>query len=207
MLVGVYGGQQGITALTVISVGLNLMTLAAGRRLPGADWPRATRLIAWYLPGAVLGALLLKVASPTLLELLITVGVFAAILTRLLPALAALRLPMAPAGLLAGAFGMSTGVSGPPFIVHLLHEGLPPQRMRATLAAIFLVTAALGLVILVAVGAFSLPGAIAVLLAATAAGHLLGRRVFARLSPGGYERLVLATMGASAVATLALLAT
>lgn len=207
MLVAAYGGGPGISALTLLSVGLNLMTLATERRRPAGDWRRGTTLVAWYLPGSVLGAVLLEAASASLLEAAIALGVIAAIAVRLTPAAASLHLPAAPAGLLAGAFGTSTGVSGPPFIVHLLGAGLTPARMRDTLAGMFLATALLSLGTLAAVGVLSFPGDLLPLLAAMAAGHLLGRRVFARLGPVGYERLVLTTMGASALATLLLLAT
>ena len=49
--------------------------------------------------------------------------------------------------------------------------------------------------------------ALPVLAVAAAAGHLLGRGLFARMGPVAYERVVLATMATSALATLVLLAT
>ncbi len=205
MLVAAYGGEQGISTLTVLSIVLNLMTLVTERRRPDGDWQRGARLIAWYVPGSFLGALLLQVASPALLKIVIAVGVTAAIVTRLAPNVAKLRLPAAPAGLLGGAFGTSTGVSGPPFIVHLLGAGLAPARMRDTLAAIFLATAVIALGTLAVVGVFSLPGDLLWLALAMAAGQVAGRRVFARLSPAGYERVVLATMAAAVASTLILL--
>lgn len=207
MLVSAYGGEQGVSALTLLSIGLNLMTLVTERRRPVADWPRATLLIAWFLPGSVLGALLLDVASETLLEVVIAVGVLTAILTRVVPATASLRLPAAPAGLLAGIFGTSTGVSGPPFIVHLLGRGLTPVAMRDTLAAMFLATAVLSLGTLAVVGVFTLPGDLVPLALAMALGQVFGRSVFARLGPTAYGRLVLATLGSSAAATLVLIVT
>jgi len=206
VLVGAYGGAEGISALTLISVAVNLLTLATEGRRPAGDWPRAALLVAWFVPGAVLGALVLRVASQGLLELLVALSVLLAITARLLPASRELRLPAAPAGVIAGVFGMSTGVSGPPLIVHLLHTGIAPLRMRDTLAAIFLATAAIGLGVLAAVGVLALPGDLPLLLAATAVGHVLGRRAFSRMGPVAYERVVLATMGASALATLVLLA-
>lgn len=207
VLVGAYGGAEGISALTLISVAVNLLTLATEGRRPAGDWPRAALLVAWFVPGAVLGALVLRVASQGLLEVLVAVSVLLAIAARVLPAGRELRLPAAPAGIIGGAFGMSTGVSGPPMILHLLHTGASPLRMRDTLAAIFLCTAILGLGVLAVVGVLALPGDLPLLFAATAAGHVLGRRVFGRMGPLAYERVVLATMGASALATLLLLAT
>jgi len=206
VLVGAYGGEQGISALTLISIAVNLLTLTTEGRRPAGDWRLAALLVAWFLPGAVVGALVLRVASQELLEVLVAVSVLVAIAARLLPASRELRLPAAPAGVLAGAFGMSTGVSGPPLLAHLLHAG-SPLRTRDTLATIFLATAILGLAVLAVVGALTLPGDLGLLLAATAAGHVLGRRIFGSMGPVGYERVVLATMAASALATLVLLVT
>jgi uncharacterized membrane protein YfcA len=180
------------------------MTLATERRRPNGDWSRGVRLVAWYVPGSFLGALLLAVASARLLDVVIALGVVAAIITRLTPSLAAVRLAVAPAGLLAGAFGTATGLSGPPVIVHLLGAGLPPARMRDTLAGIFLCTAVIALGTLAVVGVFSLPGELPWLALAMAAGHVAGRRIFARLTPTGYERVVLATMAAAVVSTVIL---
>ncbi len=205
MLVGAYGGEQGISTLTVLSILLNLMTLATERRRPDGDWARGARLIAWYVPGSFLGALLLQVASPAVLKIVIAGGISAAIFTRMSPRVADLHLAAAPAGLLGGAFGTSTGVSGPPFIVHLLGAGLGPARMRDTLAGCFLATAVIALGTLAVVGVLSLPGDLLWLALAMAAGQVAGRRVFAQLSPAGYERLVLATMAAAVASTLILL--
>ena len=163
--------------------------------------------MACFVPGAVVGALVLRVAPRELLEVLVATSVLGAIAARLLPASRELQLPAVPAGVLGGVFGMSTGISGPPLAMHLLHTGSPPLRIRDTLAAIFLCTAVLGLGVLAVVGVLAFPDALAVLFGATAAGHVLGRRVFGRMGPVAYERVVLATMGASALATLVLLAT
>ena len=207
MLVGAYGGEVGISTLTLVSIAVNVLTLATEGRRPAGDWRLAALLVACFVPGAVVGALVLKVASQDTIEVLIAVGVLGAIGARVLPASKELPLPAVPAGLLSGAFGMSTGVSGPPLILHLLRTGATPLRMRDTLATIFLATAFLGLAILAVVGVLAFPGALPLLFAATAAGHVLGRRVFGRMGPVTYERVVLGTMAASALATLALLAT
>lgn len=206
-LVGAYGSAEGISALTVISVGVNVLTLATERRRPAGDWPLAGRLIALYVPGAALGALVLRVASQDVLDVLVAVAVLGAIVLRLLPDRRELRLGVTPAGLLAGAFGITTGVSGPPIVLHLLHTGSPPERTRDTLAGIFLLTAAVSLVILPIAGVFSLPSTVPGLFGGVVVGHLLGRGVFARMGPGTYERVVLATLACSALATLALLVT
>jgi len=207
VLVGAYGAAEGISALTLISIAVNAQTLATEGRRPAGDWRLAGLLVAWFVPGAVLGALVLRVASQQLVEVLVAVSVLGAITARVLPAGRRFKLPAAPAGLLAGVFGMSTGVSGPPLVLHLLYAGSPPPRTRDTLAAVFLATAVLGLAVLAVVGVLALPGRLWLLFVAAAAGHVLGRCMFHQVGPVAYERLVLATMGASAMATLVLLAT
>ena len=207
VLVGAYGPAVGITTLTLISVAINVMTLATEGRRPAGDWPRVTVLILAVLPGAALGAALLKFADQQVIELMIAVGVLAAIAARLLPSRRALPLAAVPAGVLSGAFGVSTGIGGPPLILHLLHVGMAPLRMRDTLAAVFLFTALLGLASFVAIGVWALPEGLLLLVVATAVGHVMGRRVFARMGPKAYERVVLGTMAVSAAATLVLLST
>ena len=207
VLVGAYGGAEGISALTLISVAINLLTLATEGRRPVGDWRLAALLATWYIPGAVIGALVLRVVSQGGLEVLVAATVLGAIAVRLAPGGRQLRLPAMPAGTLAGVFGTSTGLSGPPLVLHLLHAGSSPLRSRDTLAAIFLTTALLSLGVLAVVGVLALPGDLGLLFAAPAVGHLLGRGVFARLGPVGYERVALATMGTSALASLALVVT
>ncbi len=207
VLVGAYGGAAGISALTLVSIGVNVLTLATERRPLAGDWPRAALLVGCYLPGAALGALVLRVADPGLLDVLVAGSVLLAVASRLLPDGRQVVLPAAPAGLVAGTFGMATGVSGPPLLLHLLHRGASPERTRDTLAAIFLATGVLGLGILALAGVLELPDAIGLLFLAVAVGHVLGRRLFARMGPTAYERVVLATMAASALASLVLVAT
>ncbi len=207
MLVGAYGSVEGVSALTLLSIAVNVLTLGTEGRRPAGDWRLAALLVACFVPGAVLGALVLRVASVELVEVLIAVSVLGAITARVLPASRKLKLPAVPAGVLAGLFGTSTGVSGPPLVLHLLHAGSSPLRSRDTLAAIFLATAILGLGVLAVVGVLALPGGLGLLFAAAAAGQVLGRCVFGHMGPIAYERVALAAMGASAMATLALLAT
>lgn len=205
VLVGAYGSGEGISTLTVVSVAVNLLTLLTERRPPAGDRALALRLIALYVPGAVLGALVLRVAAQPVLDALVAVAVLGAIALRVLPVGRELELGARTAGVLAGAFGVSTGISGPPLVLHLLHTRSPPLRTRDTLALVFLATAAIGLVVLVLAGVFALPAVTPLLVVAVVAGHLVGRGIFAGLGPAAYERLVLATMALSALVTLALL--
>jgi hypothetical protein len=75
--------------------------------------------------------------------------------------------------------------------------------MRDTLAAIFIVEAALGLPVLLVTETFTVPAAAWVLLGAGVAGQVLGRRAFAWLRGERYERAVLAVLALSALGALA----
>jgi uncharacterized membrane protein YfcA len=106
------------------------------------------------------------------------------------------------AGLASGTLSTSTGVSGPPLIFHLLARGLPPARMRDTLAAIFASLGAIGLVPLALTGSLDVPSGMLVLLAAALVGQVLGRRVFRWMAPSAYEPVVLAVLAAAAAIAL-----
>nr|MBA3328193.1 hypothetical protein [Solirubrobacterales bacterium] len=68
---------------------------------------------------------------------------------------------------------------------------------------VFLALGVLSAVALLVAGAFDLPAALVVLAAAGAAGHVLGRRLFARLRPERHERLIVAVLALTALAALA----
>jgi uncharacterized protein len=113
------------------------------------------------------------------------------------------RARTAAAGLASGALSTSTGVGGPPLVFHLLARGLAPTVMRDTLAVAFLAAAALAGAVLAAAGAFKLPDGMPLLIAATAVGYFIGRRVFAALYGERYERVVLVVLALTALAALA----
>jgi hypothetical protein len=100
------------------------------------------------------------------------------------------HVPAWAAGLAAGALSTSTSTNGPPMLLHLLGRGATPVQVRDTLTACFVGLAPIGAIALFATGDPELPDrALALgLLPAVVAGHLVGRRAFARLSEGGrYE--------------------
>jgi uncharacterized protein len=75
-------------------------------------------------------------------------------------------------------------------LLHLLGRGVSPEQLRDTLTVSFLGLSVVGVVALVVTGTPAVPDGVlvAALLPAVAIGHLLGRRVFARLAAGGrYE--------------------
>ena len=103
-------------------------------------------------------------------------------------------MPAWAAGLAAGALTTSTSTNGPPMLLHLLGRGATPEQVRDTLTVCFVGLAAIGALALFGTGDPELPGRDAgrsVCVPAVLAGHLVGRRAFARLAEGGRYELVL----------------
>ena len=99
------------------------------------------------------------------------------------------------AGLASGTLSTSTGISGPPLIFHLLARGLPPARMRDTLAAIFLSLGAIGLIPLAITGSLDVPDGMPLLAGLRARGPGRGPPpVRADAAPAYYEPVVLGVL-------------
>jgi uncharacterized membrane protein YfcA len=222
VLVALLGPVPAIGALTVLPPVVNALTLAGERRRPQVLGADAARLVAWALPGLVLGALALRELPEDALRAAVGAAVLAALALRAWgprppgaaaatprrPRGAAAAAPRRPrgaaaaAGAASGALSTSVGLSGPPLVLYLLARGASPAQQRDTLAAIFLALAALGLVALLALGTFVLPAETPALLAAAVCGQLAGRTIFRRLHADGHERAVLAVLVATALGAL-----
>jgi len=218
LLVAVLGPRTAVSTMVVLSLAVNVLTIAGERRRPDVLVGEALALVAWTLPGLVLGVVALRALPARALEVLVAIVVLAAVGLRLRlragpgprvraspPPRAAPAPPAgrtAAAGLASGALSTSTGVGGPVIVVHLLGRGLAPPALRDTLAAVFLGGGVLSLGVLLASRTFDLPPALPLLLAATVAGHLVGRRAFAALGEATYERAVLALLAVTALAAL-----
>jgi uncharacterized protein len=208
LLLALIGPEQAVTASSILGCLLSGFLLVGERRRPDPAWPEARALVAWSLPGLAAGAVAVRVLSVQVLSLAMGAAVLGGLLLRARARRAGPRpVPVwsAPvAGVTSGLFGTATGISGPPLIFHLLARGLAPPRMRDTLAAVFCALGGLGIVALVAAGSFELPSGMALLVVAALVGQVLGRRVFARLSGGAYEPVVLGVLAvAAAIAIVA----
>jgi uncharacterized protein len=206
LLLALLGPQQAVTSSSILGLLLSGVLLVGEGRRPAVARRDAALLVAFSLPGLVLGAIAVSTLSVQVLALVMAVGVFAGLAVRVRSRHAGVR-PAARwsaplAGLASGTLSTSTGISGPPLIFHLLARGLPPARMRDTLAAIFFSLGAIGLIPLAITGSLDVPSGMALLLAAALAGQVLGRRVFARMHPGHYEPVVLGVL--TVAATIAL---
>src|SRR3954468_8331032 len=190
--------EQAVGLLIVLGTEVNVLTLATERRRPQPLWRRCAVMLAWAAPGALAGVAVLRALPPVGLQVAVTLGVLGTLAARHAaggrPRAAAagrhLHVPAWLAGISAGALTTSTTTSGPPLLLHLLGRGASPEQVRDSLTVCFLGLSVLGVLALAVTGTPAVPDGllVAALLPAVALGHLLGRRVFARLAAGGrYE--------------------
>jgi uncharacterized membrane protein YfcA len=208
ILFALLGPREAVTAGVIVGVLLNGLTLATERRRPQVLVRDAVALVAWSLPGIVLGVLALRSVPERALSVLVALAVFAGLALRVRDRRA--HAPPRPrpwhvpaAGFSAGALSTSTSLSGPPLVFCLLARAARPEQLRDTLAAIFVVESVLALPALLATGTFDMPPAIGALLLAGLAGQLLGRRAFGWLRGERYEAAVLAALALTALVALA----
>jgi uncharacterized protein len=198
LLLALIGPQQAVTASSILGFLLSGVLLMGEGRRPDVATRDASILVACSLPGLVLGAIAVSTFSVQALSLVMAVGVATGLVVRLCARRSAPRevgrwsAPLA--GRASGALSTSTGISGPPLIFHLLARGLPPARMRDTLAAVFLSLGAIGLIPLAITGSLDVPDGMPLLLACALVGQVAGRRLFARMSSGVYEPVVLGVL-------------
>jgi uncharacterized membrane protein YfcA len=194
----------------VLGLIVNLMTLGTEGRRPRPLVRDSLVILAWAVPGVVAGVAALQALGSTVLQIGVTLGVFATLAVR---ALARRRAhgPGEPpgwaapaAGFASGALTTSTNTAGPPVVLYALARGATPVETRDTLTATFIGLAVLGGAALAAGGA-DLPeaAALAALTPAAVVGHLLGRPVFARIAEDRYEPVLTAVLVATALAGLA----
>jgi uncharacterized membrane protein YfcA len=211
LLFALLGPEQAVATGGVISAVINIVTLGGERRRPAPLERDAAVLCICSIPGLLVGAVAVRVLPTHVLLLIVAAGVLAGLAVRLRAARRAV-LRIAPAwsaplaGLASGLLSTSTGLSGPPIILHLVGRGITPTRMRDTFAVVFLVQGILGIGALAVAGSLHLPGALWILILAGLAGQVLGRGVFARLDAARYEKVVLVVLaGAALVAVVSAL--
>lgn len=207
--------DEAVTTLLLLGLWLNLLVLFGERRRAEPLADELKRLIAWAVPGLVVGVIVLALLERPELQVAVGVLVIAAVGLRMGGGVeagegepsAALR---AATGFSTGVLTTTTGTSGPPLVLWLERIGATPGELRDTLGASFLVLDVLGAAALLVPGGadLSLDAAHSVVLVAvTLVGQLLGKAIFARLRQEAFRRvaflLVLATGLASIVAGIA----
>jgi uncharacterized membrane protein YfcA len=201
---------QAVVLLILLGLLVNLMTLGTEGRRPQPLVRDSLTMLAWAVPGVLVGALALRVLDKTALQVGVTFGVFATLAVRRRDAGAGAGEPpwwAAPAtGFASGALTTSTNTAGPPVVLYMLARGAPPVQTRDTLTTTFVGYSLLGLAALALSGTKgALPhwDALAALVPAVVVGHLAGRPVFARIAEERYEPVLTAVLIATALAGLA----
>lgn len=195
--------EEAVGLLIVLGTLVNVLTLATERRRPRPVLRECAVILAFALPGAVVGVAILRALDPVALQVAVSLGVVATLIAR---RLAKRRTPAwagPVAGLAAGALSTSTTTAGPPMIVYLLGRGLEPAQVRDTVPVCFLGLGAVGAFALWATdttGAVPDAGLVAVLVPVVIAGHLAGRPLFAALVRSGRYEAVLSAVLIGAVA-------
>jgi len=167
------------------------------------DW----RGLAWGLParvpGTILGAWVVALLEPRALAGAIGVMVLAAVAL----SLRSFRVRITPgslmaAGALSGVTGTATSVSGPPLA--LLYQYEEPARVRATLAAFFLVGSVLSLATLAAGGQMEVRQVVvgAAAVPFLGVGLVLGRALRRRVDQARLRTAMLVVVTASALGLL-----
>lgn len=195
---------EAVGLLVLLGTEVNILTLATERRRPHPLARDAAILCAWAVPGSVAGIIVLRSLPPLALQIAVTLGVAGTLAARRVAGRHA-HVPAWAAGLTSGALTTATSISGPPLLLHLMGRGIAPARVRDTLTACFLALAAITALALWVSGTDAVPdaGLALALVPAVAAGHLVGRRAFARLAAGGgYERVLTALLLVAVVAGL-----
>jgi uncharacterized membrane protein YfcA len=210
ILFALLGPREAVTAGAIVGILLNSLTLATEHRRPQVLVRDAVALVAWSLPGIVLGVVALRTVPEQPLSVLVALAVLAGLALRVrsrsadtLPGSGPRPWHVPVAGVATGALGTSTSLNGPPLVFCLLARRASPSQTRDTLAAIFLAEAALALPALLLSDTFTMPRAVALLLLAGLAGQLLGRRAFGWLEGERYERAVLGALALTALVAVA----
>lgn len=210
LLFAAFGPAPAVGLLNTLSLVLNVVLLAGEGRRPQPLGRLALAVVAWSVPGLLLGVVVLRNADDRVLQVALTVVVFASLLVRRragAPPRAAPAWGAPAAGFSSGVLGTTTSTGGPPLVLLLLGRGHDPGRVRDTLVTIFIATSLLAVGVLAATGtseAVPPAAAVAALVPLTVAGQIAGRPLFARLSVGGgYERMLTVVLVVSCAVGLA----
>lgn len=185
----------------ILSLGVGAATLARERGdldLEGLGW-----VITGRVPGALLGAWVLSVATERTLGIVIGVIVLSAVVVLS----SGLTVRLSPtsrvvAGTISGFSGTSAGIGGPP--IALLYGGQDGPVIRSTLGAIFTIGITINLVILTLVGVLTAGDIqIAVVLSpAMAVGFMISGRLRPHVDGGRVRIGILVVSSLAAVSLL-----
>jgi len=198
-----------VVVATGLGLLLNALVLFAEHRRPVVEWKEIGPILVAAAPGTVVGLLVLRALPKPVLQ--VTVGI-AVIGFGLMVLRGRLRVPASqgwvrvPLGFTTGVLTTSTGVNGPPVALWLSSRGLRARAVRDSLGAMFLGLGIIATLTLIPVlhdahlGAWTLIAAVA----AVIAGHAIGSRLFARMTPRHFDVLMLSITLATGATSVAL---
>lgn len=187
--------------MLVCNILLSVAIMHRGRAAlePAEAPPLAIGLVIGTLAGAGVLALIGGEGLGVLIGAIIIVAVGASLFT---PPIAITRLRLLVAASLGGAVGIIAAMHGPPLII--LYQREDPEKVRATMAGVFLFGCFLALGSLWLTGLLGLEelrrGAL--LLPGVGLGYLAGRGLAGRLSPRAARHAMLSVSGAAGLALL-----
>jgi Sulfite exporter TauE/SafE. len=204
LLAAATDARTAVIVASLASLGLNLTAVAQERA--HVRWRTANLLTASAVVGMPVGLLILVFAPERLLTALIAAVVLGC--TLLVWREARFRTgagAVGAVGVLVGILTTSTGTNGPPLVAAFHALGYDPRTFRATLATTFAGTGVIGLAGFLVTDQIS--GGIlriaAIAPPAVLLGWGLGNRIFARVDPVTFRRIVLVGLVASSGAALA----
>lgn len=209
LLFAAFGPQQAVGLLQVLALAVNGISLLGEGRRPAPLGRLAATVLVWSAPGMLAGVAVLRSVDARVLQIALTVMVFASLATRL----AARRREAGPApawappvtGLASGVLSTTISTAGPPLVLLLLGRGHRPARVRDTLVVVFIAQGAMAIAALAVTatgGAVPPLAAVLVLVPVALAGQVGGRPLFARLADGGYEGVLTVVLAMSAAVGL-----
>lgn len=209
LLFAALGPERAIGTSLVLSVEISLLIVLGERRRPRALVREAAVIVAASIPGALLGVVVLRSLDRLTLQVAVTAGIAAALVTRWFSTRRPVRRARpwwsAPvAGLAAGSLTTATNTSGPPLLLHLTGRGTEPARIRDTISTCYVglsAVSAAALWITHTSGAVPDPRVLALLVPLAAVGHVAGRPLFSRLSSGPHYESALTAVLVFAVGT------
>lgn len=209
VLFAVLSAVGAIVVATGLGLVLNVLVLFAERRRPSVAWREVVPILVAAAPGAVVGLLVLRALPKPVLQIVVGVAVIATALLRLrgrVRVSARSGWVRVPLGFTTGVMTTSTGISGPPVALWLSSRGLPAKGVRDSLGAMFLILGIIAALTLLPVVHEAHVGDATLIAAVVAvvAGHAIGSRLFARLTPRHFEVLLLVITLASGGASLVL---
>jgi uncharacterized membrane protein YfcA len=200
-LFAVMDPEEAVTAVLLLGAALCVLVLIESRRVATYG---LGRLLVPSVPGLFVGVVVLALLSKESLQVGVGLAVIAAAAWQLRHS-AAVRIPAAAAGFLAGVLTTSISINGPPLALWLESQSVPPPRFRVTLAASFLILDVAGILLIASrEGADVIdPGRLGPLLGCVLAGYALGAVGFRRLDPERFSTVVLSVVICTGLASVA----